>query len=191
MSNLSTENYKIVNFELEHIDKLKQFSDREIGRDYFSIEELKEIHKLSHKNGLNASFLLLDEVDEIKGMRLTFAPGNWLEKIDRKTAEDWEVNPEDVAYFKTIFLCKNIKGKGWGNKLSSKSIKVLKQMKAKGIVCHSWKESPNNSSFRYLSRLGFTIVAEHENFWKPYDYECVRCGKPPCLCTATEMILKL
>ena len=64
-------------------------------------------------------------------------------------------------------------------------------MECQAVVAHSWKESPNNSSMKYLEKLGFLPVGEHPLFWSEVDYDCTRCGKPPCQCTATEMILYL
>lgn len=79
---------------------------------------------------------------------------------------------------------------GWGKRMSLQAIELLKEAGAQAIATHSWKESPQDSSGKYLRSLGFRSVALHPFYWKEVDYICTRCGKP-CLCTAEEMILKL
>ena len=69
------------------------------------------------------------------------------------------------------------------------SIKALKDMGAKAVVCHSWIQSPHDSSRKYLNSLGFEAVSIHEKFWYNIDYDCTRCGKnSKCVCDAQEMI---
>ena len=74
------------------------------------------------------------------------------------------------------FVSGDYQQKGIGKSLSDQSIEVLKKMDAKAILCHSWLESPGNSSQRYLQKMGFDSVKEHEKFWYPIDYECTRCS---------------
>ena len=83
-------------------------------------------------------------------------------------------------------------GKGIGSKLSKLAIDQMKILETKAILAHAWQESPGNSSRNYLKRMGFEEVAEHKKFWNLVDYECTRCGpNQRCICTASEMILKL
>jgi ribosomal protein S18 acetylase RimI-like enzyme len=96
-----------------------------------------------------------------------------------------------LAYFKTLIVDSSLQGKGWGPRLTQLSIKSLRKTGATSIICHCWKESPKNSSFKYLTKLGFTPVGEIKNFWQDIDYECVVCKPHKCTCTAIEMIKKL
>ena len=167
---------------------IKKFTDKWIGKNYFIEKDLKEIINLSIKDGLNASFLASDN-DELVGIRLTYAPGGWPNKYTKGISPDlWKVEKNDVAYFKSLFIKDNYQGKGLGKKLSNESINVLLKMGAKAIVCHSWLESPNDSSRRYLKKMGFEKIKEHPLFWSRLDYECVRCTPKKCACTALEMI---
>ncbi len=175
--------------EVADLKALKAFTDREIGAGYYSVEELEDILKRSQKNGVMASFLLLDE-DGIQGVRFTYPPGQWHHgKGQGLNPQLWPYKLEETAYFQSLFLSAKMQGTGWGGKLSQRSIESLLELGAKGIVCHSWKESPNNSSSKYLLKIGFKIVTEHPKYWQFVDYECTRCGKPPCQCTAIEMYL--
>ena len=183
---------KIVPFTEDYIEATKTFSDQFIGKNYYSPNDLRDVIKRSHKDGKCSSVLLVNESNEVLGIRLSYPQNQWLDlKSDSEIfPERWKIQKNEMAYFQSIFLSDTIQGQGWGKKLSTYSMDILRDMGAKAIVCHSWKESPHNSSMRYLEKLGFEPIGEHKNFWTEVDYVCVRCGKP-CLCTATEMVFYL
>lgn len=166
------------------------FADRYIGLNYFSEEKLHKIFSASMKNGVVCSFVLEDE-EGIKGMRLTYPPLQWIDRHPSQPIHEnlWSIPADRVGYFQSLFLATEYQGHGWGQRLSMASIENLRKLGARAVVCHSWDESPHNSSRKYLLKLGFAPLISIPNFWKQIDYECTRCGKP-CLCTATEMILK-
>ncbi len=175
----------------EDLRGLKDFTDREIGSGYYSEEELKEVLRKSRKDGRTYSFVL-EKDDVIYGVRISYPPGNWSHgKGPGLHPDKWPHSLEDTAYFQSLFLSAALQGQGWGGRLSKHAINALKEAGARGVVCHSWKESPHNSSTRYLQKLGFKLVAEHPQYWKDVPYNCTKCGKPPCLCTALEMYLDL
>ena len=103
----------------------------------------------------------------------------------------WNTPLEEVAYFKSIVIRGELQGQGWGTRLSEKVIQMLRGTQNTAIVCHAWKESPNNSSIGYLEKLGFKPITEHKDFWSDLNYHCSKCQTPPCQCTALEMILYL
>jgi len=176
-------------YKIEDAEAVREFADKNIGAGYFTLEETIEMVKMSQKNGITTSFVL-EQNGVIKGIRLCFPPGNWIEKTgrDRIIPKLWNVPEESVGYFKSLFISDDFQGGGWGPKLSATSVDCLKLLGAQAIITHSWKESPNNSSVRYLQKMGFQIVGEHPLFWSKIPYDCTRCLKPPCQCTATEMI---
>lgn len=192
--------YSMTEMQKSDLKELKSFTDRAIGEGYYSVAELENIWSQSqgqdHNGQIRGCSFLLRDNGQILGMRFTYPPGNW-EKGKGSgankglTQNKWPFDIQQTAYFQSLFLDSSIQGKGWGAKLSLKSIEALKQVGAKGVVCHSWKESPNNSSSRYLEKLGFKVIAEHPLYWKDIDYNCTRCGSPPCQCTAVEMYLRL
>ncbi len=178
--------------DAHEIEKLKEFTDREIGVDYYSDSELKDIAQRSRLGGMMHSLVLVDREDRILGIRMTFPPGAWSSGKGRGLSPHlWPHRPDQTAYFQSLFLAVEIQGQGWGGKLSQTAIERLKSCGTLGIVCHSWKESPNNSSFRYLNKLGFKLVAEFTDYWSQISYHCTRCLAPPCRCTAQEMYLQL
>lgn len=175
------------------IADVKKFTDHAVGLGYYSIDELTEMQKKSiAKSGEICSFVLVDEnTSEIMGLRLAFPPGNWDHGKGSKLRPDlWPTKISDTAYFQSLFVSPLLQGQGWGPKMAKKSIEVFKKLKATAIVTHCWKESPNNSSYKYLENLGFKKIIEHPNYWIDVDYVCTRDGKP-CRCTSIEMHLDL
>lgn len=179
---------------LEHQDlgALRTFTDHEIGAGYYSEQELEDIFRRSQKKGVMCTLLLEDSEGNIKGVRITYPQGQWQKgKGHGLNPQKWPHPADETAYFQSLFISGDLQGQGWGGKLSEKALGILREIGAKGVVCHSWKESPNNSSTRYLQKLGFAVIAEHKEYWRDVDYNCTRCLKPPCLCTAIEMYLDL
>ncbi len=168
------------------LSTLKECADRLIGKDYYAIEQLEEIFRddLSHKSSCG----LVDQTGKLLGFRISQGPGSWASsfKEGKITPTKWPFPKDKAAYFKSLFLDPSVQRLGWGQKLSLKSMEILKANGSAGVVSHSWKESP--SSFKYLEKIGFTPLREHPLFWSKIDYECTLCGKPPCQCTSIEMI---
>jgi ribosomal protein S18 acetylase RimI-like enzyme len=180
--------------ELEQgdLEPLRHFTDREIGAGYYSAEELTDIFARSGAAGVMCSLVLINQDGEIGAVRFSYPPGTWDHgKGHGLHPEKWPHAQNQTGYFQSLFIAANLQGQGWGGKLSLASLDRLKKTGAKGVVCHSWMESPNNSSTKYLLKLGFQVVAEHPLYWKDVDYNCTRCLRPPCQCTALEMYLDL
>lgn len=175
------------------IPAVKKFTDVEVGAGYYSIEELQENQKRSvATTGDICSFVLVDEqTNEVHGLRLAYPPGNWDHgKGGHLRPELWPTALNDTAYFQSLFVSSSLQGQGWGPQLADKSLEVFKKLGAKGVVAHCWKESPNNSSLRYLTNMGFKEIIEHRDYWVNVNYVCTRDGYP-CRCTAIEMYLPL
>lgn len=175
-------------FAESDIEAVKAFTDREIGQNYYSLEEIRDIFRRSQKDGHMCSLVLASPKNEIFGVRITYPPGAWSHGKGKGLRPDlWKTPLSEVAYFQSIFIDGRLGGQGWGKRLSIKALEILRVIGAKAVVCHSWVESPHNSSGKYLRSLGFESVELHREYWKDVDYTCTRCGKP-CLCTAEEMI---
>lgn len=180
--------YSIRAMEKNDISELKQFTDSAIGENYYSEAELQDIYEKSIFNGTQCTLVLVNEKNHIFGVRITYPPTKWQKgKGKGLSPQLWKSSMNNTAYFQSLFIEPGLANQGWGSKMSLRAIDLLKKMQTKAIVCHSWKESPDDSSGHYLRSLGFELVATHPFYWKDVDYICTRCGKP-CLCTAEEMI---
>lgn len=183
---------RIQPLEKSNLQALREFTDREIGAGYYSAAELEDIYQRSVKSGVMYSLVLLDDKGAIQGARITYPPGQWEHgKGKGLSPSKWPHALDQTAYFQSLFMSDTLRGQGWGGRLSQEALRILRQAGAKGVVCHSWKESPDNSSTRYLQKLGFEAIAEYPLYWKDVNYNCTRCLKPPCLCTAVEMYFDL
>lgn len=167
----------------DDIPDVISFFDKWSGKNYYEQSEMKSIVERSK----GASFVARVG-DKIAGVRLTHAPGDWLDEYTQVSPSKWKVEKNDVAYFKSLFVSSEFQKLGIGKSLSQKSIEVLKSLGAKGILCHSWLESPGNSSQIYLQKMGFEVIASHEKFWYDVPYECIRCKPSRCICIGVEMI---
>ncbi len=177
-------------FRRDDVPAVKKFTDEEIGTNYYRSEELVDFVKKSQKNGETSSFVLY-QGDDVKGVRLSFPQGQWSQgKGGALMADRWPHALSETAYFQSLFIAKDFQRQGWGRQLSNQALAVLKKMGAKGVVCHSWVESPGESSLKALRSLGFVSIARHPFYWREVDYQCPRCGSP-CLCTAEEMYYDL
>ncbi len=182
---------KIREFLKSDIENVKSFCDANIGVDYYKLDELKDSQFRSEKNGIVTSFVLVDDNLNIQGLRLCYPPGQWNHGKGKKLSPDlWGHKQADLGYFQSLFLAAKIQGQGWGPKLSKYAIDALIKLNAKAILTHCWKESPANSSYKYLKTVGFKMLREYPDYWIDVDYVCTRDGKP-CRCTAIEMIMEL
>lgn len=191
--------FEMVPLRREDLGRLKEFTDRAIGAGYYSNTEIEDIFCRSIPTNTTpegaankmCSFLLKKD-GEIFGVRFTFPPGRWSHgKGQGLTPSKWPFAMNETAYFQSLFLDDRVQGQGWGARLSEKSAEVLREIGARGIVCHSWKESPGGSSTKYLLKMGFQPITEHPLYWQHVDYNCTRCLKPPCQCTAIEMYYEI
>ncbi len=187
--------YLIVPLSEDYLTAILEFTDREIGKHYYTEENFLLHLERSKKDNLNASFLAIDkETQQIVALRLSYAPGTWhTEKADHLTPERWHrpIPHKQLGYFKSLFVDRHHQGKGLGPYLSQQSLIILKQQGALAVLSHSSLGSPQNSSKKYLTSLGFHPVKEHQHFWSHIFYHCAHCFQTPCSCTALEMILFL
>ena len=183
----------IKTFTEKDINQVKKFTDSEIGLGYYTAEELLEnCLKSVGDDGSSSSFILLDEItNQVKGLRLAYPPLKWTHGKGNLLRPDlWPHPLEKSGYFQSLFISKELQGHGYGPAMSEKSIQVLKNQSALGIATHCWKESPHNSSERYLEKMGFIKIIEHPLYWEKVNYVCPLDGIP-CQCTAIEMYLEL
>jgi GNAT superfamily N-acetyltransferase len=161
------------------------------GANYLDLSSLKRYYPLGIKDGINAHFVA-EEEGKLIGFRLTFAACQW--KIDTWCSTSlWDVNAQDVCYFKSNTLAVQARGKGLGGQLLEASIKAVTAQGAKAGVSHLWKQSPHNAAVRYFTKAGGRLIKEHPDRWNQKrdasDYLCVLCGDD-CHCTACEMLIR-
>jgi hypothetical protein len=165
-------------------------ADRAIGPGYYSVAEVLDYLRRSTAGGQAFSYVALRD-DALLGFRFVLPPGAWQHgRGHGLSPEDWPGVQAKAAYFQSCFVAPEAMGQGLGGRMARLALADLRAQGAELVVTHSWKESPHDSSRRYLRRLGFTEVAEYPDYWRNIDYHCARCGRP-CLCTAVEFVRAL
>ncbi len=174
----------------EDVLDVSALADRLVGDDYYTPELVAETMERSTLSDQIFSYVAVSG-GEVVAFRFVLPPGRWEHGRGEALApERWGAPLEKTAYFQSCFVDHAVMGQGIGRRLAHRALVDLKDLGARAVVAHSWKESPHGSSLRYLTRLGFEAVAEHPEYWVEVDYTCALDGKP-CHCTAIEVVLNL
>jgi GNAT superfamily N-acetyltransferase len=165
-------------------------ADSTIGVGYYT--EAAVLEYLARSTTSAGVFSFVAEAGgRLVGFRFALPPGRWDSgRGEGLSPSRWPAPLDAAAYLQSAFVDPAFTGLGVGRRMTRQAIDALRGAGARVVVAHSWKESPHNSSFRYLSRLGFVPVAEYPRYWREVDYECSLDGRP-CQCTAVEMVLDL
>ena len=173
------------------IAAVSAFADRTIGDRYYPEDEIAQYLEracVEGPSGPVTTAYIAQRDAGLVGFRLVMPPGRWDSgRGAGLTPQRWPRPLAQTAYFQSCFVDPACTGR----RLAHAAMDDLRRIGAKAIAVHSWKESPNDSSRRYLVKLGFAAVAEHPRYWADVDYLCVGCKVQPCTCTAIEMILDL
>lgn len=175
----------------EHFAAVVTLANRIHGDNYLDNASLQSMQYQGVKNGINASFVAVDNAGDIIGYRLSFAAGQW-QSDDWCSQELWPVSPDRMAYFKSVGVAVAARGQGVASALLRQSILALKQQGALAGLAHIWRESPGNAAQRYFSQAGATLLKVHPDKWRHLSesagYYCPVCGAL-CRCSAAEMVL--
>jgi ribosomal protein S18 acetylase RimI-like enzyme len=174
-----------------HFAAVIALANRIHGDNYLDLPTLTLMHQQGIKQGHNASFIALDELSDIVGYRLSFAPAQWQPDL-WCSQELWPVAADNMAYFKSVGVAPSQRGKGVASALLRRSVSALKQQGAKAGLAHIWRESPGNAAERYFSHAGASLLKVHPDRWRHLSetigYCCPLCGEL-CRCSAAEMVL--
>ena len=178
-------------FEPEHFADVIRLGNHVHGDNYLTMDTLPKIHQMGFKDGINASFVAY-QGDTLVGFRLTYAPQQW--SIDQWCSpEQWGHEPDKVCYFKCNTVAEGLRGQGLGGKLLRASIVEAQKQGATAGLSHIWMQSPGNSAYLYMTRMGANMIAKHPERWLQScideGYVCVICGDR-CSCEAAEMLLE-
>lgn len=105
--------------------------------------------------------------------------------------------PEISAYYNALLVDEKHRGLGLAASLYAKLCQAFSRINVRNAYATAWKENPNPAIFSFLGKRGWKSFSTKESFWyedslkKGYDYHCVRCGNPPCSCSAILIHLHL
>lgn len=101
--------------------------------------------------------------------------------------------PLDLKNYKVGMLASNAvrksyRRKGIGSQMVESGLKFLEKKGCTMCISTAWKSESIESSAKILETFGFEHITTSKNHWKTdsltADYECPRCGSPPCSCSA-------
>ena len=175
----------------DHFDGVLTLGNFVHGDNYLDPTSIKRLYEQSFDQGINASWVALQE-DKVVGFRLTIAAPNW--QPDKWCSPElWAVDQEKVCYFKCNTVAPAMQGLGIGSSLLRKSIELAKVQGAKAGLAHIWLASPGNSAFKYFSKNGGELIKKHPDKWRypsiHEGYDCPVC-EGYCECEGAEMLLK-
>nr|WP_275692827.1 GNAT family N-acetyltransferase [Rheinheimera hassiensis] len=161
------------------------------GDNYLNHASLTAMHQQGIVKDVNASFVALNAQQQVVGYRLSFAAGQW--QPDKWCSEAlWPVKAAKMAYFKSVGVSEEQRGKGVASALLNTSVAALRRQGATAGLAHIWRESPGNAAQRYFSYAGAVLVKVHPQRWRHLSetagYYCPICGAL-CNCSAAEMVL--
>lgn len=182
---------QILELTSDHFAAVVTLANQIHGDNYLDSVSLTQMQQQGIKRGINASFVALDEEQQLVGYRLSFAAGQW--QPDNWCSEAlWPVAADSMAYFKSVGVSPAQRGKGIASSLLQTSLAALRQQGAKAGLAHIWRESPGNAAQRYFAHAGAVIVKIHPQRWRHLSetvgYHCPVCGAL-CNCSAAEMVL--
>ncbi|WJG08891.1 GNAT family N-acetyltransferase [Aliiglaciecola sp. LCG003] len=175
----------------QHFERIIALGNQVHGDNYLDVASLQDLYLNSFQHGINASLVSLDG-DTLIGFRLTIAAKKW--KMDKWcSADKWLLPSEQVCYFKCNTVDDAYRGLGIGSKLLSLSIEKARHQGAKAGLAHIWLASPGNSAYKYFSKCGGKLIAEHPGKWRHLSIEegyCCPVCNDICECVAAEMLLE-
>lgn len=186
---MTNPNIVIEPLQPRHFAGVIDLGNRVHGDGYLTPQSIEAIAAKGLKDNINCSFVACVN-DKVIGFRLTYAIGNWHSDQWCTTAK-WPVDEAKVCYFKCNTVDEAYRGAGLGSKLLAHSVKAAAQQGAQAGLAHIWRQSPGNSAFRYFSKCGGKLIADHPGKWHQDSldgYHCVVCDGP-CDCTAAEMLI--
>ncbi|MEO0337140.1 MAG: GNAT family N-acetyltransferase [Pseudomonadota bacterium] len=184
--------YQFYPLQKSFLGAINVLGDQIFGDDYLLQigleDDWEKIAQLLHP----VSMVVAKE-SHICAVRISYPPGQWghLMAYKKSHPELWPSPSEQVAYFKLSMVHPDHRNQGLGREMANLAVGSLKSLGAKGVVTHSWNESPGGSSAGYVNKLGFHKIAEIPGFWAEYIYSCLECNQDPCECTASEMYLAI
>lgn len=192
-----TPSLQLAQLEPEHFERVIELGNDIHGDHYLTSEIISKIYQKSVAGKVNCSLVMLDpargkKLDKLVAFRLTYAPGNW-DLDEWCSPELWDLPIHQLCYFKSSTVDTDYLRTGIATKMLTASIESAKLLGAKGGICHTWMQSPENAAYQYFIRCGGKLLKTHPNRWLEDSYagyQCVACSAfDYCRCDAGEMIV--
>lgn len=177
----------IVNYERAYASQILRISDNELGKDYFSIQDLDFF---TDNNAL--SFCKIAKVDnKVVGfaMSVVLSQDELIKylKIEKKDLPKFIAASDNTCVIKTVSVDSNFQGMGIGYKLVKSLIEDCKANNIKDFASVAWKSGETTNIKGILETFDFKAYKEIGNYWTEDSikegFQCPSCGNP-CHCSA-------
>lgn len=145
-----------------------EITDEQLGRNYITTAELKNMQVLVAEDSKNRQCL---------GVCLFY------------------VDSDNYGVVKTVATAVQQQGKGIATAMIAKAVEVLEGLHVAKVISPLWKHGSTINSDSVFRKNGFMPVLEIPNYWfedsKSKAYSCPVCGFPcKCSCVIYEKILR-
>jgi transcriptional regulator with XRE-family HTH domain/ribosomal protein S18 acetylase RimI-like enzyme len=184
--------FEIVDLKNKHIPQVLDICDSELGKDYLSYEDLRNVIKYEEyicKVAVNTStndvigFCMCVLTDPDGALNIISWPDNKLPKAIEYS--------EKIGVIKTIAVYNKYQGYGIGKKITEACYEVLLDEGMDSACSIAWRNGDVTNVGGVLTSLGFREFTSIENYWKDDSeekgYDCPTCGNP-CSCTGVIYI---
>lgn len=188
-------NYKIKDIVEDNIAAVLAISDEQLGKDYLSSNDIKEMINNREKHFAKIVFNLNNEA--IGFCLCSILTSDELEKYLLVPIEELSkalTYSKKIGLIKVIAVKENYQGRGIGYNLVGKCISEFIERNVSSMYCVGWKSSKGVNIGGILKNYDFKIIKEIPNYWREdsleKNYYCHDCGQPPCQCTAVIFVRK-
>lgn len=180
-------NISIENFNTKYSSQILRIADSELGKDYFSIDDLNFF-----TNKEKMAFCKVAKCNKrVVGFAMSIVLShNELTDYLKISANDLPkfINASDnVCVIKTVAVDENYKGIGIGHKLVKSLMKDSIKNKINDFASVAWKNGNHVNIAGILESLDLKVYKEIKDYWTEdsinENFQCPTCGNP-CHCSA-------
>ncbi len=184
-------NTGINSIQLKDLNEIKQISDACFGENYLTISQLNQYM------GSKGVFIYYRSSNQIIGYCIGLIMNT---KSDMEL--EWSNLDNELTFTFPLGIIKNIavkpsaQNQGIGTLLLDACIHKLKnQFLCKTMYYPAWTESTSFLFTKKVKIQGFSNKAVFQNYWTAAsiqkNYQCSKCGNPPCSCSMTLFVKNL
>lgn len=173
---------KEADFSSEELKQALQLLNYRLGDGFYTLEMVQSYNTESSK------LLLMAFVDkQLFGVFTGEIVPNESDNEIAKLIKSKSVSTLDIGVLQSLVVSEEAENRGVGKLLIKKAVSVFKQRGVAQMGGHVWSLSDNRMA-QILLALGFRKMAFLPNYWykssEERNFQCPRCGYPPCTCTA-------
>lgn len=171
-----------------HTDKIVNIFSDSLGIGYITKENIEKILNKESKQILLIAFLNKEIVAVIIVKVLSQKETIEFEQEVKIVGFSIHLSSNKVGMLVSQSVQKEFRRQGIGLRMIKEGIKELKKNRCTICIATAWDSGAIESSPKLLEAIGFEKIATLKNYWEKESliqgYECPKCGKPPCTCSA-------